>query len=189
MAKRSPSPPTVSKSAPPGKRASLRSSVSGAATSELPAGPRPAGLGASFVVDCSVSVAWLFDEQGDAYTEAALDTLAWQHALAPSWWPVETLSVLLMLERRGRLTAAEAVDALRQSQRLPVRTQLTASSPFELHALASRYRLTSYETLYLDLALSTGTPLATRDKALAQAAEDCGVGVWRPDVPTSLPSS
>ena len=98
------------------------------------------------------------------------------------------LNVLLMLERRGRLTAAEAVDALRQSQRLPVRTQLSASNPFELHALASRYRLTSYDTLYLDLALSTGTPLATRDKALAQAAMDCGVGVWRPDEPTSLPS-
>lgn len=145
------------------------------------------GWTAGFVVDCSVSVAWLFDEQADAYTEAALDAIAQQPALAPAWWPVEMLNVLLMLERRGRLSASDAVEALRQTQRLPVHTRPTTSSPFELHALASRYRLTSYDTLYLDLALTTGAPLATRDKALAQAAVGCGVGVWQPDGPSSLP--
>ena len=29
-----------------------------------------------FVVDCSVSAAWIFEEQSDDYTEAALDALA-----------------------------------------------------------------------------------------------------------------
>jgi len=135
---------------------------------------------ASFVVDCSVSVAWLFDEQADEYTEAALDSLGRQAALAPAWWPLEMLNVLLMLERRERLTRAEAVAALRLLQRLPVRTQPSSSSLFELHALASRYRLTSYDALYLDMALGVGLPLATRDQALCRAAVDSGVGVWTP---------
>jgi predicted nucleic acid-binding protein len=50
-----------------------------------------------------------------------------------------------------------------------------------LHALASRHQLTSYDAVYLNLALTSGLPLATRDKALARAATDCGVGVWAPD--------
>lgn len=94
-----------------------------------------------FVVDCSVSIAWLFDEQADDYTEAAL-------------------------------------DLLRHLQRLPVRLQESRASLFELHALAIRHQLSSCDARYLDAALVTGLPLATRDKALQQAAVDSGVGVW-----------
>lgn len=131
-----------------------------------------------FVVDCSVSVAWLFEQQADDYTEAALDALIGSHAVAPRWWHVEVLNVLLTLERRDRLAPGQAVALLRMLQGLPVRLQDSQSSVFELHALALRHRLTSYDALYLEAALATGLPLATRDKALQQAALECGVGVW-----------
>lgn len=131
-----------------------------------------------FVVDSSVGVAWLFDEQADAYTEAALDALVGSFAVAPRWWSVEMLNVLLTLERRERLAAGRAVELLRHMQRLPVRLREHQASVFELHALALRHRLTSYDALYLEAALATGLPLATRDKALRQAARDSGVGVW-----------
>ena len=36
-----------------------------------------------FVVDFSVSIAWLFDEQADDYTEAALNALVGTFAVAP----------------------------------------------------------------------------------------------------------
>ena len=49
-------------------------------------------------VDCSVSIAWLLEEQADDYTEAALDALASGHAVAPRWWNVEVVNVLLTLE-------------------------------------------------------------------------------------------
>jgi predicted nucleic acid-binding protein len=131
-----------------------------------------------FVVDCSVSIAWLFDEQADDYTEAALDAMVGAFAVAPRWWSIEVLNVLLTLERRKRLAAGKAVDLLRHLQRLPVRLHESRASLFELHALAIRHQLSSYDTLYLDAALATGLPLATRDKALQQAAVDSGVGVW-----------
>lgn len=131
-----------------------------------------------FVVDCSVSVAWLFDQQADAYTEAALDALVGRFAVAPRWWHVEVLNVLLALERRERLGTDKAVELLRLLQGLPVRVQESRSSVFELHALALRHQLTAYDALYLETALSTGLPLATRDKALVRAAVECGVGVW-----------
>jgi len=132
-----------------------------------------------FVVDCSVGIGWLFDEQSDAYSEAALHALTASFAVVPRWWHIEILNVLLALERRERLAVGKAVEALRLLQRLPIQLRESQSSLFELHALAERYRLTSYDTLYLDAALATGLPLATRDKALRKAAIDSGVGVWR----------
>lgn len=132
-----------------------------------------------FVVDCSVSLGWLFEEQADAYTEAALDALPAAFAIAPRWWSIEMLNVLLALERRERLTPSKAIEALRLLQRLPIRLYESHASLFELHALACRYRLTSYDALYLDAALATGLPLATRDRALSRAAQESGVGLWR----------
>lgn len=131
-----------------------------------------------FVIDCSVSIAWLFDEQADDYTEAALNALVGTFSVAPRWWNVEVLNVLLTLERRKRLAAGKAVDLLRHMQRLPVHLRDSEASVFELHALAIQHQLTSYDALYLEVALATGLPLATRDKALQQAATKSGVGVW-----------
>lgn len=137
-----------------------------------------------FVVDCSVAIAWLFDEQADAYTESALEALAGSFAVAPRWWSVEMLNVLLALERRGRLAPGRAVEALRLLQRLPIRLHDSGASLFELHALAMRHHLTSYDALYLDAALATGLPVASRDKALLQAALDTGVGRWAAGPPS-----
>ncbi len=131
-----------------------------------------------FVVDSSVSLAWLFDEQADDYAEATLQALAQSFAVAPRWWSIEMLNVLLALERRGRLASGRAVEGLRHLQRLPVQLRDSQASIFELHALANRHQLTSYDALYLDAALATGLPLATRDKALRQAAIESGVGIW-----------
>lgn len=132
-----------------------------------------------YVVDCSVSIGWLFDEQADTYTESALSALPAACAVAPRWWGIEMLNVLLALERRGRLMPGKAIEALRLLQRLPIRTHESHVSLFELHALASRHRLTSYDALYLEAALATGLPLATRDDALRRAALETGVGLWQ----------
>jgi predicted nucleic acid-binding protein len=43
--------------------------------------------------------------------------------------------------------------------------------------LALRYDLASYDALYLDLALRRSLPIATLDKAFANAAMVAGVGV------------
>jgi predicted nucleic acid-binding protein len=129
-------------------------------------------------VDCSVSIVWLLEEQADDYTEAALDALASGHAVAPRWWNVEVVNVLLTLERRKRITTGKAVELLRRLQHLPIRLRDSTASVFELLALAAQHQLTSYEALYLEAALADGLPFATRDKALQQAANACGVGVW-----------
>jgi len=99
-------------------------------------------------------------------------------AVEPRGWNVEVVNVLLTLERRKRTTAGKAVELLRRLQDLPIRLRESSASAFELHALAVQHQLASYDALYLEAALADGLPLATRDKALQQAANACGVGVW-----------
>ncbi|OXE34923.1 MAG: hypothetical protein CGW95_17025 [Phenylobacterium zucineum] len=62
---------------------------------------------------------------------------------------------------------------------LPIEIDVeTASRTWnEMAALAERYRLTSYDATYLELALRLGLPLETTDKALAVAAGSAGVSL------------
>lgn len=50
-------------------------------------------------------------------------------------------------------------------------------NPAQVFDLALRYDLTSYDAVYLDLALRKSLPIATQDRDLADAARAAGVGV------------
>jgi len=136
------------------------------------------GSAGLFVLDCSVSIGWVLQGQADDYSEAALDALTGGCAVTPQWWTIEVLNVLLALERRERIAVGTAVDVLRHLERLPIRVRQFSASVFELHALAARHELSSYDAVYRESALATGLLLATRDKSLERAAIDSGVGVW-----------
>jgi predicted nucleic acid-binding protein len=45
----------------------------------------------------------------------------------------------------------------------------------EILLLAREQQLSTYDASYLDLAMRAGLPLASRDSALLQAADRCGV--------------
>ncbi|MYE13612.1 MAG: type II toxin-antitoxin system VapC family toxin [Gammaproteobacteria bacterium] len=132
----------------------------------------------SFVLDASVVVAWLLDDEDDPVARAVLERLASEAALVPQAWHVEVRSALLGAERRGRLQPAQADDCLGRARELPVQTD---SSPDldRAFALARARRLSVYDALYLELALRTGTPLATLDRALTGAARAESVGLVR----------
>ena len=106
----------------------------------------------SFVLDASVVVAWLLDDEDDPRAQAALARLETEEALVPHVWHVEVRSALLAAERRRRLSSDEVDDCLRHAVRqLPVRTD--ASSDVEsAFALARARRLSLYDALYLELA-------------------------------------
>ncbi len=56
------------------------------------------------VVDCSVTMAWCFEDECDELADAVLDRLADGEAWVPSLWPLEVANVLVAAERRRRLT-------------------------------------------------------------------------------------
>ncbi len=123
----------------------------------------------SFVLDASIAVAWLLDDENEPRAEASLERLGIEPALVPVIWHVEVRNALLGAERRRRLRPEEVNARLSQIGGLPLRTD---SSP-SLEAafmFARTHRLSVYDALYLELALRASAPLATLDNALAAAA-------------------
>ncbi len=132
-----------------------------------------------FVLDCSVTMAWIFDDEDDAYAAAVRDRLGADVALVPSIWPLEVGNVLVVAERRKRLSRAEALRFLEVLRQLPVQvdatpTLVTVDGAFQIaHETGSSL----YHAAYLDLAATHGVPLATRDVALGKAARRLGVEI------------
>ncbi len=61
-----------------------------------------------FVLDCSVSMAWCFDDEASPYTDGVRDCLANHQAQVPSIWPLEAANAAIMGERRKRLDEARS---------------------------------------------------------------------------------
>lgn len=55
------------------------------------------------VLDCSVAVAWCFEDEATPALDALLDRVQAEGAVVPSWWTLEVADVLLMAARRGRI--------------------------------------------------------------------------------------
>ena len=55
------------------------------------------------VLDCSVGMAWCFEDEADRYADGVLDRLVEETALVPPLWPLEIANVLVVAERRRRL--------------------------------------------------------------------------------------
>ena len=46
-----------------------------------------------FVLDCSVTMGWVLEDEKTDYTEAVLDSLAENRAIVPSLWELEVSNV------------------------------------------------------------------------------------------------
>lgn len=134
---------------------------------------------ASFVLDCSVAIAWCLKDERSAYAERVEAAFGDATAVAPALWPYEVANALLTAERRRRITAVERDELLAMLDSLGIEVDHAPdSTPKALIALAQRYRLTAYDAAYLDLALNRGLPLATADAELARAAKAARVPLF-----------
>jgi hypothetical protein len=62
----------------------------------------------AFVLDGSVTMVWGFEDEADEYAESILDKMPEFQAHVPSLWPLEVANVLLVGERRRRISSADA---------------------------------------------------------------------------------
>ena len=133
----------------------------------------------SCVLDSSAALAWVLPTEGSAEGDALLEQVAEAGALVPGLWRLEVANALLMAERRRRITWAERQEALSILADLPIQTDPhTAGHAWtETLALAAAWNLTSYDASYLELAMRAGLPLASWDRALREAARECGIGL------------
>ncbi|HLN26704.1 MAG TPA: type II toxin-antitoxin system VapC family toxin [Gemmataceae bacterium] len=136
----------------------------------------------SFVLDCSLTVSWFFEDEADKYAEAVEDSLTSASAVVPTLWPLEVANALLVGERRKRATEAKVTTFFGLLSSLPISIDdETASRAWqESIRLARTYQLSVYDAAYLELALRRGLPLATLDDRLKAAAAAAGVAEFTP---------
>jgi len=134
----------------------------------------------SFVLDTSVTMAWLFEDETTRTTEAILDRLTSEDALVPTLWTYEVGNVLLMAERRKRITEAQGRRFTQLLESLPIRISDSHLNSLWSNAVvvAREHGLSVYDGTYLDLAMREGIALATRDKALRKAAKKLGIKIY-----------
>jgi predicted nucleic acid-binding protein len=97
--------------------------------------------------------------------------------IVPALWWFELRNVLVVNERRGRLSEQETLNFLRELSSEMTITIEPVPDETAVMALARRHRLTVYDAAYLELALRERLPLATLDASLAAAAREEGVAV------------
>ncbi|HEY2660878.1 MAG TPA: type II toxin-antitoxin system VapC family toxin [Caulobacteraceae bacterium] len=130
----------------------------------------------AFVVDASIAGCWAFEDEDHPMAAAALERLRTEDAIAPSLWWFEVRNLLLVNERRGRISEADMAAFLRRLSRLPI-TLGPRPDETQLLTLARRHRLTVYDAAYLELAQREDIVLATLDGALQRAAQAEGVAL------------
>ena len=135
-----------------------------------------------FVLDCSIVMAWAFEDEADAYAESVGDAMSDARAFVPSLWPVEVANCLLVGERRKRITEVKVLQFLAEVRTMPivVDEQTAPRAWRETLALARTNQISVYDATYLELASRRGLPLATLDAKLKTAAAAVGVPYFTP---------
>jgi predicted nucleic acid-binding protein len=131
------------------------------------------------VIDASIALAWCFEDEASPETDAIADDVGVGGAIVPGLFQLEVGNILLQAERKGRLTPSDTAIRLALISELSIATDPeTAGRAWrESLTLARTHRLTTYDAVYLELALRKGAVLATRDTALAAAARELGLTV------------
>ncbi len=105
-----------------------------------------------FVLDCSVAISWCLVDENNDYANAILAMMSDCEAFVPGIWSLEIANVLLVAERRNRITQEQSSEAIALLQSLLIQID-TATDTF---------------------ALSTTLALG-RQEGLAETASRCGV--------------
>ncbi len=131
----------------------------------------------AFVLDCSMTMAWVFSDEASETTDRLRDSLVQGGAFVPALWPVEVGNVLLMATRRGRITRDDWQRIREDLLALPISIDPVSTDRIwgAVMELADAHRISAYDAVYLELALRLRLPLATLDSALAAAAQHTGV--------------
>lgn len=123
-----------------------------------------------FVLDASVTAAWLLPDEASPMTERILDLLRIDSAFVPAIWWFEIRNLLIVGERRQRLLRADTADILKNLVRYPIVADREPDQD-EILRLARDYYMTVYDAAYVELAARRNIPLATLDRRMAAATD------------------
>ncbi|MBB6255017.1 type II toxin-antitoxin system VapC family toxin [Nitrospirillum iridis] len=133
----------------------------------------------SVVVDASMAIAWLFNDERTEAAHAVMRRVVAEGAWVPALWRLEVANVLRNAVRRGRCDVAFADRSLARLGRLTIQSDEDTDRQAwgATRRLSQDENLTLYDAAYLELALRKRFPLASCDAALITAAGRRGVDV------------
>ena len=130
------------------------------------------------VIDTSVTMAWCFEDEATDQTDSVLDHLRQEAAVVPVLWHLEVANVLLVAERRRRITEAQATRFLALLGKLPIRADTAPIDTTAVVAAGRRHNLSAYDAAYLVLAERLAASLANLDTHLIAASKAAGVRLF-----------
>lgn len=141
----------------------------------------------SMVVDASVVVHWLVP---GVFTQSATQLLDNEERfIAPDLLIAEVGNAVWRFHRQHLLSREEVDTAIGTLAVAPIALQQTSQLIADAFLIATDLDRSVYDSLYLALALATGTPFVTADRKLLSAIVGSPVGeqvVWIEDWPDSL---
>ena len=134
----------------------------------------------SIVLDASMTLAWLFEDEQTDQVLATINHVYMGGASVPPLWRYEVANGLQMAIRRQRITPDYRTRCLDKIDELPITIDPDGVSEIwsTTIKLADLYRLTVYDAAYLELAQRRRLPLATLDAVLSKAARESGVDLF-----------
>jgi predicted nucleic acid-binding protein len=128
------------------------------------------------VVDASITASWALPDENDPDAVLALEEIRTATAIVPGLWWYEIRNILLVSERRRRLTETQTREFLHALSDLRISIDRSPDET-QIFALARIHRLTIYDASYLELAIRSASSLATLDADLIRAAKAEGIAL------------
>lgn len=140
-----------------------------------------------FVLDASVTLSWLLRDtaaRDEGYPLAVLNAMrdTSTTAAVPMTWGLEVANVIARSEAKDLVTAAQSGSFITLLEGIPIDVDAETFTHVlsDTLQLSRRYRLSSYDASYLELALRSSAPIATLDDDLRRAAAKAGVKIFKP---------
>lgn len=132
-----------------------------------------------FVLDCSMTMVWIFPDEAIKRSTALRDSLLEDNARVPALWPIDVANVLLVATRRKRIQESEWPKLLADLSALPIDldSETSERALTDVLKVARRDDSSGYDAVCLEFALRRKLPIATLDKNLKSACRRAGVDV------------
>jgi predicted nucleic acid-binding protein len=133
----------------------------------------------NFVLDASIALSWCFEDENTPATDKLLIRLENETAFVPTIWTLEIGNILVVAERKKRITYADILKFIGLLDKLNIQVDNEAAFRgfHDILPLAHIEKLTTYDAAYLELAMRKGLSLASKDLQLRKVASKLGVDV------------
>ncbi|TGK05275.1 PIN domain-containing protein [Leptospira langatensis] len=135
-----------------------------------------------WILDCSLAAATFLPDERSARADKFLESLGnTNRAMVPSLWWYELNNVLVVSQKRKRLSDAQAKQIVSIFESLPIEFDINLSYEVfrQIQNIAQKNDLSAYDASYLELCIRKGAGVATLDERIASIAKELRIEVYK----------